>query len=994
MFYRFFSAIIIFNLFGLTVRAQISYDRYTVNDGLPSQTVYYAIQDKQGFLWLSTDAGVSRFDGKKFTNFTTEDGLAEDEILAMYEDRKGRIWFFPFSKKISYYYKGKFYSEKNDPMIRKLPDQYLGNVFAFTEDAAGNIYIPSLTGKLFKIDPQNNISRYQIPGDIAYIYPSADRKKIFCIIAATPKLKEKIFELKPHGKIRKIPDIELEHHSQNRAWYTNPTSTAILYSIGSKLYGIDGLQSSYLMSFDYASSHNKYYWFNKDRYSNIWRSDLTGQNILYRRIGNHYEAPVNILPNKPAFICFDKENNVWLLTKAEGIYKMPYSRLSNQLEFRVNSQSKGKHLLSSCITDDGILWLGYTNGYISCFSKKETRQYDLGVYSPLINRVLQIRQDPEGNIWAATDRLVLLFKKKPTGVYDTPIEIKRNDGSRIGASKGIYFDLRGNVFLTSSAFASLKLNKRLMVFEHVNKNYAFFRRRFFSNYIDSKGRRYQNSIKGFVQFLDTTHERFTDLSATDPRLKVRIQHYAENSNGTLFLATYSDGLIALKNNKVTAVFKRGDGLAGSVCKRIYCLHDTLYVATNGGISILSFEKERFKLIQNVKQDKGLISNDVNDLSFWNRNMYAATSEGLSILRLPVINHASSEPPILSIQHIRSGKTQFSPEKKFVLPYGEEKGITIGYIAPVMDKPQLVQYRYRFAGNEKEWQLTSSNELEFSGLPFGKYALEIQAKKYNSGWSQSKVIRFTITPPFYYSAWFLLLCIFIGIIVLILTFRYILKRKVKQQLVVIREREAIEKERMRISADIHDDIGSEITSIIILSKNLRDQHTSSSMNSTLDKLEASSHEVINKMNEVIWTLNSSNDTLHNLLAYLRNHIYQFSEKYAMNTSLEIDDSLYRDTPMSAEQRRSIFLLVKEILHNVVKHANAGQLMITISESLHHLLIEVKDNGKGFDPASGSNGNGLRNMSKRIDTLKGSLSINSEINKGTCVLVKLPLKNNQL
>ncbi len=989
MLYRFLLAILVFNLPVLTSRAQISYDRYTVNDGLPSQTVYYAIQDKQGFLWLSTDAGVSRFDGKKFTNFTTEDGLAEDEILAMYEDRKGRIWFFPFSKKISYYYKGKFYSEKNDPMIRKLPDQYLGNVFAFTEDASGNIYIPSLTGKLFKIDSQNKISRYQIPGDIAYIYPSADRKKIFCIVAATPQFKEEIFELKPHGKIRKIPDIEFGHHSQIRSWYTNPTSTAILYSVGSKLYGIDGLQSSYLMSFDYASSHNKYYWFNKDRHSNIWRSDLTGQNILYRRIGNHYEAPINILPNKPAFICFDKENNVWLLTKAEGIYKMPYSRLSNQLEFRVNSQSKGKHLLSSCITDDGILWLGYTNGYISCFSKKETRQYDLGIYSPLINRVLQIRQDPEGNIWAATDRLVLLIKKKSTGVYDTPVEIKRSDGDRIGASKGIYFDQQGNVFLTSSAFASLKLNKRLMVFEYVHKNYSFFRRRFFSNYIDSKGRRYQNSIKGFVQFLDTTHELFTDLSAKDPRLKVRIQHYAENSSGTLFLATYSDGLIALKDNKVTAFFKRADGLAGSVCKRIYCLHDTLYVATNGGISILSFQKSRFKLIQNMKQDKGLISNDVNDLSFWNQSLYAATSEGLSIIPLPVRNSASAKPPILSIQHIRSGKTEFSTEKEFTLPYSEEKGITIGYIAPVMDQPQLVQYRYRFAGNEKEWQLTSSNELEFSGLPFGKYALEIQAKKYNSDWSPSKIIRFTITPPFYYSTWFLLLCIVFGITLLVLVFRYILKRKVKQQLMAIREREAVEKERMRISADIHDDIGSEITSIIILSKTLRDQRSPASMNRILDKLETSSHEVINKMNEVIWTLNSSNDTLLNLLAYLRNHIHQFSEKHAIITTLEIDDSLYRDTPMSAEQRRSIFLLVKEILHNVVKHADTNQLSVAISESANTLRIQVEDKGKGFDPASRSNGNGLRNMNKRISTLKGKLSITTQIGSGTRILIELPI-----
>ncbi|MNU60959.1 Sensor histidine kinase LiaS [compost metagenome] len=989
MFYRFLLSFTVFHLFSLSALTQINYDHYTVNDGLPSQTVYYAIQDKQGFLWLSTDAGVSRFDGKKFTNFTTEDGLAEDEILAMYEDRKGRIWFFPFSKKISYYYKGKFYSEKNDPMIRQLPDQYLGYTFSFAEDAVGNIYIPSLTKNIFKVDIHNKISHYRIPGKISCIYPSINRKKVFCVAYDTTQHRENIYELKSSGTLVKIRHSEWKNPLQERIWYTNPASSAILYSTGNKLYGINGLKSRYLLAFDYISSLRQHYWFNKDQHSNVWRSDLTGQNLLYRHTGNGYQKAVNILPDKPAFICFDKENNIWLLTKAEGIYKIPYSRLSNQLEFEANTHSKGKHLLSTCMTDDGILWLGYTNGFVSCFSKKGTKHYDLSVFSSLVSRVLQIRQDRDGNVWVATDRLVLLIKKKSTGVYDDPIEIRNYKGESMGANKGIFFDPQGNIFIANPHFPVQKLNKKHMVFEQSIVEDNVLHGRVFSNYIDSKGRCYQSSIKRFVLLHNNTQKAFTDLSTNEPRLKVRVQHYAENSSGTLFLATYSEGLIALKDNKLITTFKRSDGLAGSICKRIYCLRDTIYVATNGGISILLFQNEQFKLVLNVRQDKGLISNDVNDLAFSGNHIYAATSEGLSILRLPIRNLASVKPPILSIQRLRSGKTEFDLEKKFVLPYSKDKGITIGYIAPVMDKPQLVQYRYKFAGDKKEWQITSSNELEFFGLPFGKYTLEIQAKKYNSNWSSSKIIRFTITPPFYYSTWFLLLCIFIGISLLILTFRYILKRNVKQQLMAMREREAIEKERMRISADIHDDIGSEITSIIILSKTLRDQRSSASMGSILDKLETSSHEVINKMNEVIWTLNSSNDTLHNLLAYLRDHIYQFSEKHPITTTLDIADSLYRDTPMGAEQRRSVFLLVKEILHNVVKHSNADTLLITISESSDILSIKIEDNGKGFDPSSSTKGNGLRNMNKRINTLKGKVSVITAIDKGTCILIELPI-----
>lgn len=988
MLYRFLFLLTLFPLYRPTALSQISYDHYTVNEGLPSQTVYYALQDKQGFLWLSTDAGLSRFDGKKFTNFTTEDGLAEDEILAMYEDKKGRIWLFPFSKKISYYYKGKFYSEKNDPMIRQLPDEYLTYTFSFAEDATGNIYIPSTSSELFKVDTRNKVTRYPVPGSIACIYPSADRKRIFCVTKTIPATHHQIFTFNSRGNLIKCPDIKLGYSWDRIAWYTNPASTAILYRSGSRLYGINGLQSRYLLNFDYAHSYDEMLWFNKDKYSNIWRSDLTGKNLLYRRTGNGYQKPVNILPDKPAFICFDKENNIWLLTKTEGIYKIPYSRLSNQKEFEINTQSKGKHLLSSCMTDDGVLWLGYTNGYLCCFSPKGTRQYDLSSYSSIINRVLQIQQAPDGTVWVTTDRVILMIKKQSTGGYDAPREVKRGYNENTGTNKGVFFDPQGNVYLTNSFFCALKLNKKEMRFRLFEQNHPG---RTFSTYIDSKGRQYQSHIEGVRLFDEKNTGNYTDLSANEPRLKVRVQHYAENSTGTLFLATYSEGLIAMKGKRLIATFKRPNGLSGSICKRVYCVHDTIYVATNNGISILTFQNNRFKLLLNVKQDKGLISNDVNDLSFRNQFMYVATSEGISILRLPIRDLASSKAPVLCIQQIRSGKTQLEPGKKFVLPYNPDRGITIGYIAPVMDKPQLVRYRYRFTGNEKEWQLTSSNELEFSGLPFGEYALEIQAKKYNSPWSRSSIIRFEITPPFYYNSWFLIVCILLTIFLLILTFRYSLKRRVQHQLVALREREAIEKERMRISADMHDDIGSEITSILILSKTLRDPRSAKSIDNLLDKLETSSHEVINKMNEVIWTLNSSNDTLHNLLAYLRNYITQFSEEHAIKTSLEMDDSLYTDTPMSAEQRRSIFLLVKEILHNVVKHAHADQLDITFSESSHTLLIRICDNGRGFNTDSGNPGNGLRNMSKRIALLRGKLVINSEIDRGTCILIELPLKN---
>lgn len=98
----------------------LKYEHYAVNNGLPSHTVYAAHEDLQGFLWICTDAGVSRFDGNTFTNFSVNDGLGDNEIVDLRVDSKGRIWFFPFSGSLSYYYQGIFHNIKNDTLLQRL----------------------------------------------------------------------------------------------------------------------------------------------------------------------------------------------------------------------------------------------------------------------------------------------------------------------------------------------------------------------------------------------------------------------------------------------------------------------------------------------------------------------------------------------------------------------------------------------------------------------------------------------------------------------------------------------------------------------------------------------------------------------------------------------------------------------------------------------------------------------------------------------------------
>jgi ligand-binding sensor domain-containing protein len=118
---------------------EYSYMHYDIGQGLAGSTLYCITQDKNGFIWTGTQAGVSRFDGSHFKNFTTRDGLPDLEILQIFGDSKGRVWMAPFRKSICYYYLGKIHNQENDSLLSHIHLQH--NIEGFAEDAGGDILI-------------------------------------------------------------------------------------------------------------------------------------------------------------------------------------------------------------------------------------------------------------------------------------------------------------------------------------------------------------------------------------------------------------------------------------------------------------------------------------------------------------------------------------------------------------------------------------------------------------------------------------------------------------------------------------------------------------------------------------------------------------------------------------------------------------------------------------------------------------------------------------
>jgi signal transduction histidine kinase len=201
---------------------------------------------------------------------------------------------------------------------------------------------------------------------------------------------------------------------------------------------------------------------------------------------------------------------------------------------------------------------------------------------------------------------------------------------------------------------------------------------------------------------------------------------------------------------------------------------------------------------------------------------------------------------------------------------------------------------------------------------------------------------------------------------------------------------MEFERTRIAQEMHDEVGSSLTRISILAALVKN-NGSDNGNTTrwLEQISDTSREVIQDMNQIIWALNTKNDTLEGLVAFIRRFALDFIEPCSLKCTFNFPVQL-PGLALRSEVRRNIYLIIREALNNVVKHSNAAEVEISIKPVNGSLAIMIKDNGIGFDPESQQfPGIGLMNMKKRINDIGGHFVLESKPAKGTLIRLELPM-----
>jgi signal transduction histidine kinase len=304
--------------------------------------------------------------------------------------------------------------------------------------------------------------------------------------------------------------------------------------------------------------------------------------------------------------------------------------------------------------------------------------------------------------------------------------------------------------------------------------------------------------------------------------------------------------------------------------------------------------------------------------------------------------------------------------------------SVDFVALDFSNSSRMNYAYKLEGLNNDWIYTGNrSDVHFTNLKGGNYILRIKAANYEGQWFESKDrLILSILPPFWKSQYFIvsIIGIFAAISILYLRMKILEARR-------------IQKLRLRIARDLHDEVGSSISGIQLTSKlMLQSNLDNQTREKFLERIQHASKSAMEMMSEIIWSLQPLNDTMEKMTDRMRLYASQFLEAAHINFKFEvIGQAAGKALPLDV--RKDFILVYKEILNNIAKHSKAEYCSIVFLNTPQNIVLEINDDGIGFDPDVSKSGNGLKNIKSRLDELGAAFQLNTSIGQGTKIKIIL-------
>lgn len=415
-----------------------------------------------------------------------------------------------------------------------------------------------------------------------------------------------------------------------------------------------------------------------------------------------------------------------------------------------------------------------------------------------------------------------------------------------------------------------------------------------------------------------------------------------------------------------------------------------WLGTAGGLIVFNEKENSFRRFTTAD---GLYQNDVDGTLFCaaNGQMIIGTPTYFSFFDPQQLTISSSaKKNVILTEFVAGGRAIDPGSSNHISLRHNENNIVIRWALPAYNNPFRNSYYYQLQGIDTAWRYAgNTGEVQYATLSPGSYTIFLKATTANGAASANIIhLHFVIDPPFWKTWWFITIIILLISSLFFAVVRYISQRNLKEKLLRLEKEQAVEKERNRISRDMHDDLGSGLTKIAIMSEVVKKQiHEPEKAKQQLENISESSRELVDNLQDIIWVLNPKNDTLESLAVYIREYGVKFFEPFGIAIHFNYPDK-FDKLKLSEETRRNIFLVIKETFNNIAKHAWSNNVAVTVEQDLSTVIIIITDDGKGFDqekirPFS----NGLTNMKNRIEQVGGEYSIDSEPGKGTKTSIKI-------
>ncbi|HMG33455.1 MAG TPA: two-component regulator propeller domain-containing protein [Blastocatellia bacterium] len=1011
---------------------QLPIRTYSTADGLGSTFIIRIVRDTKGFLWFCTRDGLSRFDGHRFVTYTMEHGLPTPTINNLLETRDGGYWiatngggacrFHPRGRDPSAttadessHRRDTSDGQKN--LFTTYPvgsDARTNNVNILYEDQFGQVWAGT-DGGLFRMEEEGGTKvfrRVEIglpshPDHLAVVSALIEDRQGTLWIGTI------------EGVTRRSPDGRMTHYTLTSSLGRSQVMALLADGEGRLWIGHAGAGLIDVPIPDFARP-------NEER-----MSDKHSEFPIPPSARHH--AMADLLSNRVLALHQTADGHVWIGTHG-GLEEFD----GNRLRSYTSAQGLSGNQIRTLAEDlDGNLWMGSQNGAMK-LTVKGFASY--GTADGLgATPVHSIYEDTTGDVYAISGNW-FVNRFDGNGFAAIQAHLPDDATSRWASPVGFLDRAGGWWMLTTNGLHRFKNVRSIEQLEYARPEAVYTTRDgltgnlIFHLFEDSGGNVWISSGSAGRYGGLTKWERRTGKLTPYPEADgVLGSHlptaFCEDRSGNLWIG-FSEGGLARYTAGGFRLFGTGDGLPAGAITMLYldrvgrlwiatgqsglahlddpiaeqprfvalstsdglssnnirCVTEDqwgqIYLGTVRGVDKLNLETGR---IRHYSTADGLIGDFVTSALRDRRGcLWFGTMKGLSRL-VPELEGPRSAPPILigglRIAGVRHPVSELGETELSGLELGPNQNqLQIDFFGLDFSMGEALRYQVKLGGGDTEWSApTDQRTVNYASLSPGAYRFMVRAVSAEGAVSaMPATIAFRILPPVWRQSWFLtVFALLIGLAAYAIH-RYRIARLLE-----------LERVRTHIAADLHDDIGSSLSQVSVLSEVARQQISKDDAPALepLSRISRISIESMEALSDIVWAVNPQKDHVFDLTQRMRRLAGDIftSREIEFNFVAPLDGQNKKIEP---ETRRQVFLIFKEGVNNIVRHASCTKTEIELRIEAGWLVLNLRDNGTGFEPQRDNEGNGLESMRARAKRLGGRLDVTSPRGEGTALALRVP------